>query len=91
MYHNLDKKPNLENVLCINEPDLTDGIISYLRIRQLEMKSQADNIRVYSPLDLVADAFMLHFSSLVFRYYEANEENDFDIFGDVLMIIKKYG
>ena len=54
-----------------------------------EEESQADHIRVYVPLDLSADAILRRLRFLIFRYKEANEQNEFDFSVDVGRLVSQ--
>ena len=88
MHHTLDTKPVPEKVLYINEPDLADASINYFGCLNQEEESQADHIRVYVPLDLSADAILRRLRFLIFRYKEANEQNEFDFSVDVGRLVQ---
>lgn len=89
IHHRLDVKPIPEKVLYINEPELIDA--SYDAIERLQdmPEPQPDNIRVYVPLDVNADAIMRRLRFLVYRYGEANEENEFNFSADVNRLISQ--
>lgn len=66
-----DKKP-----IFINEAALIDeSIADYADNRQGDLEIN-DNVRVYVPLDLNADAIIRRLNAIVASYGEANEENE---------------
>ena len=89
MHHNLETKPVPEKALYINKPDLADVTINYYGSGKQEEESQADHIRVYVPLDLSADAILRRLRFLIFRYKEANEQNEFNFSMDVGRLVSQ--
>lgn len=94
-YHPLDVHPipRETSPLYVNEPWLID--LSILEQAQLitnlrrEPDQKDDNIRIYVPLDLNKDAILRRLNSIIYRYGEANEENEMDFSQDFRMLISQ--
>ena len=76
-HHELDRNPIPRDKapLFVNEPWLADGSYSWIEDWSMEPEKQKDNIRVYVPLDINAEAIMRRLRSIIDRYGEANEAN----------------
>lgn len=94
-HHPLDVHPIPKETspLYVNEPWLID--LSILEQAQLITNlrrapdQKDDNIRIYVPLDLNKDAILRRLNSIIYRYGEANEENEMDFSQDVRMLISQ--
>lgn len=77
-HHDLDVYPNPKEKqpMFINEPWLVD--LSLLNNEDLskEPESQKDNIRVYVPVDLNADAILRRLYDIIDKYGSAREKNE---------------
>lgn len=77
-HHDLDVYPNPKETqpMFINEPWLVD--LSLLNDEELskEPELQKDNIRVYVPVDLNADAILRRLYDIIGKYGPAREKNE---------------
>ena len=89
-HHSLDIKPIPEEVLFINETALSD--LTVLNDPQGKVDSDAkcvDNIRVYIPLDINANAIMRRIYDIYNRYGEVEEDNEFSVSSEVGRVISQ--
>ena len=88
-HHNIDPYPipKDKSPIYINEPWLIDKSIRDKT--DMEQCGSDDNIRVYVPLDINADAIMRRLSHIISYYEEANEDNEFNFSADVNLIISQ--
>lgn len=88
-HHVLDRNPIPQDkaALFINEPWLVDGSYSWIEDWSMEPEKQKDNIRVYVPLDINAEAIMRRLRSIIDRYGEANEANESSFSCEVDLLI----
>ena len=75
----LDIAPIPEKVLYINEPWLIDISFDGMEKVSEEPDPNPDNVRVYLPLDLNAEAILRRLRYVIYRYGEANEANESDL------------
>ena len=78
--------PKEKNPLYVNEPWLIDKSLVE-DMPHPEPEEQADNIRIYVPIDLNRKAILRRLDRLIFHYGEANEANEFELQSDVSMLI----
>ena len=71
------------SVTFVNEPDLIDTTIPATN----EIDAAPDNIRIYVPMDINKDAIMRRLHNLIFRYGEANEQNESNFSCDVEQLV----
>ena len=90
-HHDLDiwPEPRKKTPLYINEPWLVDASYDYIEQRSSEPEGEEDNIRIYVPVDLNAEAILRRLRSLVYRYGEANEDNESDFSCDVSRLVSQ--
>jgi len=90
-HHRLDPYPipKDKEPLYVNEPWLIDRSLYYQEEANLEPDKAADNIRIYVPLDLNADAILRKLRAVINRYGIANENNEMSFGADVDMIISQ--
>lgn len=85
-HHNLDPYPNPKdrNPLYINEPQLIDRSKIDCGYDEIGTPEQSeDNVRIFVPLDINADAILRRLDYYVYRYKEANEKNEMNFWQDV--------
>ena len=82
-HHMLDIAPIPEKVLYINEPWLIDVSFDGMEKVSEEPDPNPDNVRVYLPLDLNAEAILRRLRYVIYRYGEANEANESNYGADV--------
>lgn len=89
-HHNLDPWPipKEKAPLYINEPRLIDESLRSIE-QNMDIDPSEDNIRVYVPLDINRDAIIRRLNHIVYRYGEANEDNEMEFSIDVDMIISQ--
>ena len=86
-HHRLDLYPipKDKTPLYINEPWLIDkSLLEYLQHGEPE---EADNVRIYIPMDLNREAILRRLDRVIVQYGEATEENEMEFSIDVGMII----
>ena len=92
-HHRLDIRPVPEEVIYINEPWIIDDTISEPVEEEYDpeknMDKSNDNVRVYLPLDINADAVLRRLSSIIGRYEEANEDNEMSFEIDVCRLLSQ--
>ena len=90
-HHDLDlySIPKEKEPLFINEPWLVDGSYRWIEDWKKEPETEPDNIRVYLPLDLNAEAIMRRLRCMIDHYGEANEHNESDFSYDVDRLINQ--
>ena len=71
-HHMLDIAPIPEKVLYINEPWLIDISFDGMEKVSEEPDPNPDNVRVYLPLDLNAEAILRRLRYVIYRYGEAD-------------------
>lgn len=89
-HHMLDPYPipKEKEPLFVNEPWLVDrSLLEYSLHR--EPDDEADNIRIYVPVDLNSEAILRRLDSIIAQYGEATEENEMEFSVDVGMIISQ--
>lgn len=90
-HHKLDvyPEPQEKAALFVNEPRLID--ISYDSLEQLpkDFDQTSDNVRIYVPLDLNADAILRRLRYLIYQYGEANEANESNFGADVRRLVEQ--
>ena len=74
-HHNLDPYPipKAKEPLYVNESTLTD--MSFVEKIANDMEKE-DNVRIYVPIDINADAIMRRLHYIIYKYGEANEQNE---------------
>lgn len=84
-HHSLDLYPipKEEHPLFINEPWLIDSSIVRGIDENNEPESEADNRRIYVPLDLNKSAILRRLSDIIRRYGEVNWRNEMSFSVDV--------
>ena len=89
-HHTLDPYPipKEKTSLYVNEPWLMDKSLVE-ELPHPEPEEQADNIRIYVPIDLNRKAILRRLERLIVYYGEANEENEFEFQSDVSMLISQ--
>ncbi len=78
-HHTLDVHPIPKEKMprYINEPWLIDRRFQFFEMeRSADPDSQADNIRIYIPLDLNKEAILERLDLVIMHYGEANEANE---------------
>ena len=77
--HSLDvyPEPKEQTPLFINEPWLIDKYLFDYGPRNPQPEPEGDNIRVYIPLDLNTEAILRRLQSIISKYKEANEDNEY--------------
>lgn len=90
-HHDLDRNPipRDEVPLFINELWLADGSYSWIEDWSMEPEKQKDNIRIYVPLDINAEAIMRRLRCIIDHYGEANEANESSFRYDVNLLISQ--
>lgn len=84
-HHKLDIKPEPEEVLYVNEPELIDR--SLFCSMPYKPKEQIDNIRVYVPLDLNKEAILRRLEDVISIFEEATWDNETSFSVTVAMLI----
>lgn len=76
-HHNLDPYPfpKEKDPLYVNETTLTDT--SFVEKIANDMEKE-DNVRIYAPIDINADAIIRRLNHIINKYGEANERNESD-------------
>ena len=88
-HHMLDIAPIPEKVLYINEPWLIDASFDGMEKVSEEPDPNPDNVRVYLPLDLNAEAILRRLRYVIYRYGEANEANESNYGADVNRMVSQ--
>ena len=88
-HHMLDIAPIPEKVLYINEPWLIDSSFDGMEKVSEEPDPNPDNVRVYLPLDLNAEAILRRLRYVIYRYGEANEANESNYRADVNRLVSQ--
>ena len=91
-HHTLDVHPvpKDKSPMFINEPWLIDqSILEMTTSLSNEPESEADNIRIYIPLDINKSAILRRLDSIIYRYGEASEENEAAFETDVEQLISQ--
>lgn len=88
-HHMLEIKPVPEQVLYINEPWLVDASFDCLEKWLPEPDDQPDNVRIYAPIDLNAEAILRKLRNIIRRYGEANEANESDYGAEVRRLVSQ--
>ena len=88
-HHMLDIAPIPEKVLYLNEPWLIDVSFDGMEKVSEEPDPNPDNVRVYLPLDLNAEAILRRLRYVVYRYGEANEANESNYRADVNRLVSQ--
>ena len=83
-HHDLDLEPIPEKVLYLNEPWIMDPTAEYKRV---EPEDEADNVRIYVPVDLNQESILRKLENTICRYKEANEENESSFSEDVGLLL----
>lgn len=87
-HHNLDPYPVPRDKvpLYVNEPNVVD--ITLQEYFELAANpNPEDNVRIYVPLDLNAEAILRRLDYVIYRYGESTEANECKFRSDVMMII----
>lgn len=92
-HHRIDPAPVPEEVIYINETWIADSTISPIiegkyQPEDLEDTS-ADNIRVYVPLDINCEAVLRRLAAIIYKYGEANEDNEMSFQSEVCSLISQ--
>ena len=85
-HHKLDIKPIPEQVLYVNEPELIDR--SLFNLRPDKPEEQADNIRIYVPLDLNRESIIRRLEDIIEVFEEVNYNNEGNFYVTVGMLIQ---
>ena len=87
-HHDLDPypEPRDKKPLYVNEPWLVDITLDEDSLIAVKPELE-DNVRIYVPLDLNADAILRRLDYVIFRYGESTEENEFKFYNDVRLIL----
>ena len=91
-HHTLDVHPipKEKQPLYINEPWLIDRRFQHDETQwSAEPDAQADNIRIYIPLDLNKNAILQRLDLIIMHYEEANEDNESVFSQDVDALISQ--
>ena len=90
-YHDLDIHPIPEDMdlLFINEPWIIDRSQAVMDFVCKEPEPAEDNIRVFLPLDINKGAIIRRLNDLIYRYGEANEDNEFNFSSDVDALVSQ--
>ena len=90
-HHNIDPYPipKDKSPIYINEPWIIDKSICDKKAFDLDQGGVEDNIRVYVPLDISADAIIRRLNHIISFYGEANEDNEFNFSADLNLIISQ--
>lgn len=89
-HHSLDIKPIPEAVLYINEVHLADVTAFDDHLERVKSDGrQADNIRVYIPLDINAEAIMRRIYDICYRYGAVEERNESSVAVEVGQVISQ--
>jgi len=88
-HHDLDVKPIPERVLYVNEAGLADETYQYMESNDSGDMDQEDNVRIYVPVDLNAEAILHRLRYIISRYEEANEDNESSFSADVSTLFKQ--
>lgn len=86
-HHKLDIKPVPKQVLYVNEPELIDR--SLFNLRPDKPEEQADNIRIYIPLDLNREAIIRRLEDIIEIFEEVNYNNEGNFCVTVGMLIQQ--
>ena len=73
----------------INEPWLVDVSFEAMEKWSAEPEDESDNVRIYVPVDLNAEAILRRLRYLVYRYGEATEKNEFKYRADVSRLVSQ--
>ena len=94
-HHNLDIEPipNEPKPLFINEPWIIDRSLQWIQETGFDPTPlpDADNIRVYLPMDICKSAVLRRLDGIISSYGSAAEENAMDYSHDVNMLISQIG
>lgn len=89
-HHNIDVHPipRDKTPRFINEPWLIDPSIvgEYISDRTADPEPESDNIRIFVPMDLNAEAILRRLRYVIARYKEADERSESDFRQEVLQI-----
>ena len=90
-HHELDRNPIPRDKapLFVNEPWLVDRSYEWIEKWSVEPEMENDNIRVYVPLDINAEAIMRRLRCVIDHYGEANEDNESSFSYDVDQLISQ--
>lgn len=92
-HHRIDPKPVPEKVSYINEPWIVDETKMPMqegKFKPEELIDKAhDNVRVYIPLDISHSAVMRRLNTVIQKYGEANEENEFAFEAEVCRLVSQ--
>lgn len=89
-HHDIDSWPipKDKTPLYINEPRLIDESLRSIELN-MDIDPAEDNIRVYVPLDINRNAIIRRLNHIIYRYGEANEDNEMEFSIDMDMIISQ--
>ena len=89
--HKLDIYPVPKDCtpMFINEPWLTDPSHDWQDTWGNEPEDEEDNIRVYIPMDLNAEAILRRIRFMTDHYGEANEENESNFSSDMRRVLSQ--
>ena len=88
--HSLDPWPipKDKSPLFINEPWLIDrSLLDVLPDSKDEL--QADNIRIFIPMDINREAVLRRINAIISKYGEANEENEFVFQSEIEAVVEQ--
>lgn len=90
-HHNLDPypEPKDKTPIYINEPWLTDKTRIEYPIGVDPDTEEADNVRIYAPIDLNRKAILRRLDRIIACYGEANEGNEMEYDSDVNMLVSQ--
>ena len=91
IHHNLDPypEPRDKTPIYINEPWLTDKTRMEYPIGVDSDSEEADNVRIYAPIDLNRKAILRRLDRIIVAYGEANERNEIEYDSDVNMLVSQ--
>ncbi len=92
VYHALENAPRPKSVIYVNETYLADPTV--LDVAEFDrsvmnISDEADNVRIYLPLDINRKAILRRMFDLNFRYGEPTEENEMHYFAGMSQIISQ--
>lgn len=92
-HHTLDvwPEPREETSRFINEPWLVDQYLYDYGPRDREPEKQADNIRIYVPIDLNRESILRRLQLIIDKYGPASEKNESGFRSEVDMLIEQIG
>ena len=91
LHHSIDIEPvpRGKGARFVNEPWLVDVSFEAMEKWSAEPEDEPDNVRIYVPVDLNAEAIQRRLRYLVYRYGEATEKNESEYRADVNRLVSQ--